>query len=68
MDEYLVKVSENEKKIEKLENTIRNSMEKLKKLKEENARLTYMSITQRYKTSGLDLIDLLERTSAGSNA
>lgn len=61
MDDYLVKIAENEAKITKLEKSIKASTDRLRKLRDENARLTYRSIADRYKTSGRALIDLLER-------
>ena len=56
---YLDKISENEKKIKKLEESIKRDTAKKKKLTEENAKLTYLSLCEQYNSSGRDLLDIL---------
>ena len=56
---YLEKISENEQKIQKLEENIKRDTAKKKKLTEENARLTYLSLCEQYNSSGRDLLDIL---------
>lgn len=56
---YLEKISENEQKIQKLEESIKRDTAKKKKLTEENARLTYLSLCEQYNSSGRDLLDIL---------
>ncbi|MDE6426750.1 MAG: hypothetical protein K2K89_11540 [Ruminococcus sp.] len=56
---YLDKISENEQKIKKLEESIKRDTAKKKKLVEENARLTYLSLCEQYNSSGRDLLDIL---------
>ncbi|MDE5556788.1 MAG: hypothetical protein K2J32_03705 [Ruminococcus sp.] len=56
---YLNKISENEQKIKKLEESIKRDTAKKKKLAEENARLTYLSLCEQYNSSGRDLLDIL---------
>lgn len=56
---YLDKISENEQKIKKLEESIRRDTAKKKKLTEENAKLTYLSLCEQYNSSGRDLLDIL---------
>ena len=56
---YLDKISENEQKIKKLEESIRRDTAKKKKLTEENARLIYLSLCEQYNTSCRDLFDIL---------
>ena len=53
------KISENEQKIKKLEESIKRDTTKRKKLTEENARLTYLSLCEQYNSSGRDLLDIL---------
>ncbi len=61
MTDNLEKIVLNEAKIAKLNKTIENYMAKRKKLIEENARLTYSSLCEKYNSSGRNLIELLER-------
>ena len=56
---YLDKISENEQKIKKLEESIKRDTAKKKKLTEENAKLTYLSLCEQYNSSGRDLLDIL---------
>lgn len=56
---YLDKIAENEQKIQKLEESIKRDTAKRKKLTEENARLTYLSLCEQYNSSGRDLLDIL---------
>ncbi|MDE6519164.1 MAG: hypothetical protein K2K91_01725 [Ruminococcus sp.] len=56
---YLDKISENEQKIKKLEENIKRDTAKKKKLTEENAKLTYLSLCEQYNSSGRDLLDIL---------
>lgn len=56
---YIEKISENEQKIQKLEESIKRDTAKKKKLTEENARLTYLSLCEQYNSSGRDLLDIL---------
>lgn len=56
---YLDKISENEQKIQKLEESIKRDTAKKKKLTEENARLTYLSLCEQYNSLGRDLLDIL---------
>lgn len=56
---YLDKISENEQKIKKLEESIRRDTAKKKKLTKENAKLTYLSLCEQYNSSGRDLLDIL---------
>ena len=56
---YLEKITENEQKIQKLEESIKRDIAKKKKLTEENARLTYLSLCEQYNSSGRDLLDIL---------
>ncbi len=56
---YLDKISENEQKIKKLEESIKRDTAKREKLTEENARLTYLSLCEKYNSSGRDLLDIL---------
>jgi len=56
---YLEKISENEQKIQKLEESIKRDTAKKKKLTEENARLTYLSLCEQYNSSGRNLLDIL---------
>lgn len=56
---YLDRISENEQKIKKLEESIRRDTAKKKKLSEENAKLTYLSLCEQYNSSGRDLLDIL---------
>lgn len=45
---YLEKIAENEQKIQKLEESIKRDTAKKKKLAEENARLTYLSLCESF--------------------
>ncbi len=56
---YLDKIAENEQKIQKLEESIKRDTARKKKLTEENARLTYLSLCEQYNSSGRDLLDIL---------
>lgn len=56
---YLDKITENEQKIKKLEESIKRDTAKKKKLTEENAKLTYLSLCEQYNSSGRDLLDIL---------
>ncbi len=56
---YLEKIAENEQKIQKLEESIKRDTARKKKLTEENARLTYLSLCEQYNSSGRDLLDIL---------
>ena len=56
---YLDKITENEQKIKKLEESIKRDTAKKKKLSEENAHLTYLSLCEQYNSSGRDLLDIL---------
>lgn len=56
---YLEKITENEHKIQKLEESIKRDTARKKKLTEENARLTYLSLCEQYNSSGRDLLDIL---------
>ena len=56
---YLDKISENEQKIKKLEESIKRDTAKKKKLTEENAKLTYLSLCEQYNSSDRDLLDIL---------
>lgn len=56
---YLDKISENEQKIKKLEESIKRDTARKKKLTEENAQLTYLSLCEQYNSSGRDLLDIL---------
>ena len=56
---YLDKISENEQKIKKLEESIKRDTAKKKKLTEENAKLTYLSLCEQYNSSGRDLLNIL---------
>ncbi|MDE7364789.1 MAG: hypothetical protein K2N27_07920 [Ruminococcus sp.] len=55
----LDKITENEQKIKKLEESIKRDIAKKKKLSEENAHLTYLSLYEQYNSSGRDLLDIL---------
>ena len=57
----LEKIVQNEAKIAKLDKAINQYTKRRKKLIEENARLTYTSICEKYNSSGRNLIELLER-------
>jgi len=56
---YLDKIAENEQKIQKLEESIKRDTARKKKLTEENARLTYLSLCEQYNSSGRDLLNIL---------
>lgn len=56
---YLEKITENEQKIQKLEESIKRDTAKKKKLTEGNARLTYLSLCEQYNSLGRDLLDIL---------
>ena len=56
---YLDKITENEQKIKKLEESIKRDIARKKKLSEENAHLTYLSLCEQYNSSGRDLLDIL---------
>jgi len=56
---YLEKIAENKQKIQKLEESIKRDTARKKKLTEENARLTYLSLCEQYNSSGRDLLDIL---------
>lgn len=56
---YLDKIAENEQKIKKLEKSIKRDTARKKKLTEENAKLTYLSLCEQYNSSGRDLLDIL---------
>lgn len=58
---YLEKIEQNELKIAKLTKTIESSKAKRKKLMDENARLSYLSITEEYKCDGRELLEILAR-------
>ena len=62
----LDRIAENERKITKLDDVIKRTTAKKKKLMEENARLTYMSLCEQYNSSGLELIELLTRKQTAS--
>ena len=62
----LDRIAENERKITKLDDVIKRTTAKKKKLMEENARLTYMSLCEQYNSSGLELIELLTREQTAS--
>ena len=61
MTDNLEKIVQNEAKIAKLDKAINQYTKRRKKLIEENARLTYTSICEKYNSSGRNLIELLER-------
>ncbi|MDE5556866.1 MAG: hypothetical protein K2J32_04120 [Ruminococcus sp.] len=67
---YLEKIDENEQKIKKLEESIKRDTARKKKLFEENAHLTYLSLCEQYNSSGRNLLDILasEHEKATSNA
>ena len=56
---YLDKITENEQKINKLEESIKRDTARKKKRTEENARLTYLSLCEQYNSSGRNLLDIL---------
>jgi len=58
---YSEKIAENVRKIEQLSKNIKRDTEKRKKLMEENARLSYQAICERYNCTGQDLLDILSR-------
>ena len=58
---YLKKIEQNELKIAQLTKTIELSKAKRKKLMDENARLSYLSITEEYKCEGRELLEILAR-------
>lgn len=58
---YIEKIEQNEMKIAHLTKTIESSKAKRKKLMDENARLSYLSITEEYKCDGRELLEILAR-------
>lgn len=58
---YLKKIEQNELKIAQLTKMIKSSKAKRKKLMDENARLSYLSITEEYKCDGRELLEILAR-------
>lgn len=58
---YIEKIEQNEMKIAQLTKTIESSKAKRKKLMDENARLSYLSITEEYNCDGRELLEILAR-------
>jgi len=56
---YTEKRDQLNEKIKELERHIERDTAKKKKLTEENAKLTYLSLCEQYKSSGRDLLDIL---------